>query len=340
MKRLATMLLVTLLATAVALPCIAADKVYEIKLSVDSNMNHHRNMGLKVFQAFLERNSNGRLKIKFFHSAQLYKDKDIPTAMRLGTVDMAAPGIWNLEGVDPNMGITGLPMFFGLPEKVTKDVVDGEVGKMLNASLEKKMDVIIPGKWYYHGYQILCAKRPLHSLDAFKGLKMRHSGGASNALRLVAMGANPVMIPWPDLPMAVLQGTCDGFGTTERSYMSAKLWETGATHVVEDKEFYSQYIPLVSRKFWNNLPDDLKKIFTDTWEEHIDIARAIAEYEQKRGADVMAANGVEIYRPSDKELAEWRKEIMKVQDQIVKETGMDTKLVAEVQAHLNKAMQQ
>lgn len=340
MKRFAIFMLAATLTILTALPCQAADKVYEIKLSVDSNMNHHRNIGLKVFQAFLERNGKGRIKLNYFHSAQLYKDKDIPKAMKLGTVDMAVPGIWQLEGVDPNMGITGLPLFFGLPEKVTKDLIDGEVGQILNESLEKKMGVKILGKWYYHGYLHSCAKtKPLHSLADFKGLKMRHMGGASSALRLEAMGASPVMIPWPDLPMAIVQGTADGFVTTFRSFMSAKLWETGAKYAVKDKEYYLHYVPMVSKRFWDSLPEDIQKIVLDTWEEHIDIARAISEYEQKRGEDVMEANGVEIYRPSDKELGEWRKEIMKVQDKVVAEVGMDPDLVVKVQQIVEKALQ-
>lgn len=325
-------LFVLMMGVWLASPCMAAKKVYEIKLSVDSNMNHHRNRGVKVFQAFLERNSKGRLKFNFFHSAQLYKDRDIPKALKLGTVDMALPGIWNLEGIDPNMGITGLPMFFGLPEDITKKLVDEQVGEKLNAVLEKKIDVVIPGRWYFHGYLNACSTQtPLTSINAFKGLKIRHMGGASSALRIHALGGTAVMIPWPDLPMAVVQGTCDGLVTTYRSFMSAKLWDAGVKYSVKDKQYYLHYIPLVSGKFWNKLPEDLKKIFLNTWEEHIDIARAISDFEQKRGEDVMKANGVSIYYPPDAELAEWRKQVMTIQDQVVKETGMDPALVKSVE---------
>ncbi len=341
MKKKLIGLIALIMVICFAWPCMAAEKVYEIKFSVDSNMNHHRNKGVKVFQALLERNSKGRLKFNFFHSAQLYKDRDIAKALKLGTVDMALPGIWNLEGVDPNMGLTGLPIFFGLPEDVTKKLVDETVGEKLNAILEKKLGVIIPGRWYFHGYLNACStKTPLTSIDAFKGLKVRHMGGASSALRIDAMGGTAVMIPWPDLPMAVVQGTCDGLVTTYRSFMSAKLWDAGVKYSVKDKEYYLHYIPLVNGKFWVTLPEDLQKIFIDTWEEHIDIARAISDFEQKRGEDVMKANGVSIYYPSDTELMAWRKQVMTIQEQVIKETGMDPELVKSVEAAVLKYTKQ
>lgn len=339
MKRLCIIFFLTVFVVFPITPTIAADDVYEIKLSVDTNMNHHRNKGLKVFMNFLERNSKGRLKVNFFHSGQLYKDRDIPKAMKLGTVDMAAPGIWQLEGVDPNTAITALPMFYGLPTHITKELIDGQVGGILNESLEKKMGVKIPGKWYYHGYLHICSKgRKITKLDDFNGLKIRHHGGAANALRLKALGASPVMIPWPDLPMAIVQGTADGFVTTFKSFDSAKLWDTGAKFATADKEYYLHYVPMINRQFWDKLPQDLQKVILDTWEEHIDIQRAISEFEQKKGEDNMKINGVSIFYPSDEELAKWRDQALSLQSQMVDEIGLDKDLVANVEDVVNKAL--
>jgi TRAP-type C4-dicarboxylate transport system substrate-binding protein len=309
------------------------------KLSVETVENHHRNMGLKIFRCLLEKNSQGRLKVDYYHSGQIYKGKDIPKALKIGTIEMAVPGIWQLEGIDPNTAITALPMFFGLPERVTKRLIDGEVGRLLNESLEKKLDVKVPGKWYYHGYVNICVKpRAIKTLEDWKGLKIRHPGGAANALRLKALGASPIMIPWPDLPMAMVQGTADGFITTYKSFDSAKLWETGTLHSTNDKEYYMNYIPLINGKFWRKLPPDLQKILVDTWAEHIDMQRAISDFEQRKGEDAMKEHGVQIYYPPDEELAKWRARVMTVQDQIVKEIGMDTGFVAKIKEKVEEQL--
>lgn len=339
--RVSAQLLLAILALVffIPSPATAAD-VFEMKLSVDTNMNHHRNKGLVIFIDMLEKRSEGRIKVNFFHSAQLYKDRDIPKAMRLGTVDMGLPGIWQLEGVDPNAAITSLPMFFGLPEEVTKELIDGDVGKELNASLEKKLNVKTLGKWYYHGFMDVCSKnRPIKEIEDFKGLKIRQPGGTSNSLKLAALGASPVMIPWPDLPMAIVQGTADGFLTTFKSFDSAKLWETGAKYATADHEYYLNYIPMVSRRFWESLPPDLQQILLDVWEEHVPQQRQISDNEQAKGAENMKANGVEIYYPPEEKLAKWRAKVMEVQDDIVNEMGMDKDLVARVKKAVEAATQ-
>jgi len=343
MNRLALFALYSVLALCLAAPgaAFAAQDVYTMKLSVDSNENHHRNKGLHLFIDLLEKNSNGRIKVEFFHSAQLYKDKDIPKALKMGTVDMADPGIWQLEGVVPTTAITSLPMFYGLPAKITKNLIDGEVGKIISEDIEKKLGVKVLGNWDFHGYLHICAKpHAIKSAEDFKGLKIRHMGGASNAMRLVVLGASPILIPWPDLPMAMIQGTADGFVTTFKSFESAKLWETGSKFATKDMEYYLHNIPLVSGKFWNSLPADLQKIMVDTWAQNSEAARQICEDEQAKGEALMKEHGVEIYYPTQDELAKWRTKIMTVQDDIVKELGLDKELVARVQKIIDKAMAQ
>ena len=162
-------------------------------------------------------------------------------------------------------------------------------------------------------------------------------GGAANALRLKTLGASPIMIPWPDLSMAMLQGTADGFVTTYKSFDSAKLWETKTLYSTKDMEYYLHYIPVISGKFWRSLPKDLQKIIIDTWEEHIGMQRALSGFEQKKGEEVMKQNGVKIYYPSEEQLAKWRARVLPVQDKIVKEIGMDRDFVARVQRYVEEA---
>lgn len=329
-----------MLTLALSVPCVwAADKVYTFKLSVETVETHHRNKSLKIFRCLLEKNSKGRLKVDYFHSGQIYKGKDIPKALRIGTIEMAVPGIWQLEGVDPNTAITALPMFYGLPEHITIELIDGEVGRLVSGFLEKKLDVKILGKWYRHGYLNSGSKpKPIKTLNDWKGLKIRHMGGATNALRLKALGANPIMIPWPDLPMAMLQGTADGFVTNYASLVSAKLWDSGVRYGTKDKQFYLHFVPIMNGKFWRSLPKDLQKVILDTWKEHVDMQWAINDFMQANSEKIMNKNGMEIYSPSDEQLDKWRAHIMPVQDQIVEEIGMNKELVAKVKKYVEEAL--
>ncbi len=309
-------------------PTLAAEKVYEFKISVDTVPNHPRNMGLVIFIEELQKRSGGRLAPKYYHSAQLYKDAHVTKALRTGTVEMAVPGNWVLEGFDTSTSITMLPMFFGQPGKVTEDLIDGEVGKAVNLSLEKKVGVKSPGRWFELGYdQTWTRNKKITKMEDFKGLKIRHSGGSIPEDRLNAFGASAVFIAWPDVPMALVQGTVDGICSTAKSVESAKLYEAGIKYAVLCRNFNGYYVPLVNLKFWNSLPPDLQKIFTDVWNEVAPRQREIARKEQAEARKIMEGKGVEFYEPSDEELAKWRKHLMPIQDKIVKDLKHDPALV-------------
>jgi len=306
----------------------AAEKTFEFKISVDTVMNHPRNMGLEIFVKELGKKSGGRLAPKLFHSAQLYKDAHVTKALRMGTVEMAVPGNWVLEGWDTNTSLTMLPMFFGQPGKITENLIDGEFGEAVSKSLEKKVNAKVLGRWYELGYDnSWTIKKKITKLEDFKGLKMRHSGGSIPAERFNALGATGVFIAWPDVPMALVQGTVDGLATTAKSAEGAKLYEAGIKYGVFARHFCGFYIPMVSLNFWNSLPPDLQKIMLEVWKEHVPKQREIARREQKEAEEILQKKGVEIYYPSDEELAKWRKHIMPIQDKLVKDLKHDPGLV-------------
>jgi TRAP-type transport system periplasmic protein len=306
----------------------AAEKVFEFKISVDTVPNHPRNHGLVMFIEELQKRSGGKLVPKYYHSAQLYKDAHVGKAVRTGTVEMAVPGNWLLEGFDTSTSLTMLPMFFGQPGKKTEELIDGEVGKAVNRSLEKKMGVKSPGRWFELGYDNTWTReKKITKMADFKGLKIRHSGGSIPEERLNALGASAVFIAWPDVPMALVQGTVDGICSTTKSVEGAKLYEAGIKYGVECRNFNGYYIPLVNLKFWNTLPPDLQKTFMEVWNETAPKQREISRKEQAEAKKLMQGKGVEFFEPSDEELAKWRTHLMTIQDKIVKDLKHDPDLV-------------
>jgi C4-dicarboxylate-binding protein DctP len=310
-----------------ATPAVRAE-TYEFKISIDTTPNHPRTMGLILFVEELKKRSGGRLVPTLYHSAQLYKDAHVTKALRMKTVDMAVPGNWVLEGFDTNTSLTMLPMFFGQPGEITEALLDGPVGEKVNASLEKKVKVKALGPWYELGYDnVWTVKKKITKIEDFQGLKIRHSGGSLPDARLKALGANPVFIAWPDVPMAMVQGTIDGLCTTAKSAESAKLDEAGIKYGVFCRNFNAYYVPMMSLTFWNKLPADLKKTVLEVWKENTSKQREMARREQKKGEEYLMSKGVEIWYPDNATLAKWRNHIMPVQDEVSKKLGHDPELI-------------
>ena len=54
------------------------------------------------------------------------------------------------------------------------------------------------------------ANKPIATLADLKGMKIRNSGGAGQAWRARFLGAIPNTTAWPNVPLALSQGTFDG----------------------------------------------------------------------------------------------------------------------------------
>jgi TRAP-type C4-dicarboxylate transport system substrate-binding protein len=301
---------------------------YEFKISIENALTHPKTKGLNIFMEELIKRSKGQLKPHLYHSAQLYKDIHVTKAVNTGGVHMAVVGNYLLDGFDINATITHLPLFFGQPHELTTKLIDGGIDEFVGKKLEEKLNVEVIGRVWEMGFDnVYTLKKKITELEHFKGLRIRHAGGAISTARLKALGAEGVVISWPDVPMALARGTVDGVCTTTKSAESAKLHESGLKYGLECRNHVSYYYPLVNRKFWKSLPADLQKIFMDVWEETTPKQRKIARDEQIWAKDFLEGKGMDFYEPSVEKLSKWRQHIMHIQDGLVKDLGYDRGLV-------------
>jgi TRAP-type C4-dicarboxylate transport system substrate-binding protein len=301
---------------------------YEFKISIENALTHPKTKGLNIFMAELIKRSKGQLKPHLYHSAQLYKDIHVTKAVSMGGVHMAVVGNYLLDGFDINATVTHLPLFFGQPHELTTKLIDGGIDEFVGKRLEGKLNVEVIGRVWEMGFDnVYTLKKKITELEDFKGLRIRHAGGAISTARLKALGAEGVVISWPDVPMALARGTVDGVCTTTKSAESAKLHESGLKYGLECRNHVSYYYPLVNRKFWKSLPADLQKIFMDVWEDTTPKQRKIARDEQIWAKDFLEGKGMDFYEPSVEKLSKWRKHIMPIQDGLIKDLGYDRGLV-------------
>jgi C4-dicarboxylate-binding protein DctP len=317
-------------ALGLAVPRAAASATQErLRISLDTNPNHVRNQNAGRFVAALKQRAGESIQAEIFPSAQLFRDRDVPRALRQGSLEMGIPGTWQLDGVTPAAAITSLPMFYGVEPDTMHRIVDGRLGQAMAKRFEERMRVKVLGRWMDLGHSHLygAGGRKITRYEDIDGLKVRHPGGTANAERLRLLGANPVLIPWPDLPLALNQGVVDGLITTHESSFTAKLWEAGMSSCFEDREYFSQYVPMVGAQFWKRLSGQQQAAMTECWESVVDTERREAAEAQAKARGVLAEHGVAITEPEPAALEEARKRLMRSQGQIVGEMKIDRDLV-------------
>ena len=242
---------------------------------------------------------------------------------------MAVPGFWQLDGIAPAAAVTTLPMFYGVAPDVVHRVVDGRLGKEMAKRYDERLRVKVPGRWIDLGYNHLygAGGRKITGYKDIEGLKIRHPGGTANAERLRLLGANPVLIPWPDVPLAMNQGVMDGLITSHESAFTAKLWDAGMSSCFEDQEYFAQYVPMLSLQFWSKLEPAHQTAITEAWNTMVDVERKEAADAQDKAKGVLQEHGITITEPQPAALEAARKRLVAAQDTIVSEMKIDRDLV-------------
>src|SRR5512140_2534566 len=313
---------------AALLPYTVALSQEKMRVSVDTNATHVRNKGTEAFAAELKKHIGNKITVEIYPSAQLFRDRDIPKALRQNAIEMGIPGTWQLDGIEPNTAIQTLPMFYGVDADTVHKIMDGKLGQFLNKRMEERLKVKILGKWQDLGFQhFYSVSKPVTKYDDIKGMKVRFPGGSANAARIKVLGGSPTLIPWPDLPLALSQGVVDAVTTTHESSVTAKLWDSGLKYSFEDFQYFGQYVPMVSLDFWNKQPKDIQNALTAAWEATVGEQRKNAAEAQIAARETLIKNGMKITGPSKAEIVAARKRLMAVQNDLVKEMKIDADAV-------------
>lgn len=313
---------------AVLLPQGTALAQEKMRVSLDTNATHVRNKGTEAFAAELKKQLGGKIAVEIYPSAQLFRDRDIPKALRQNAIEMGIPGTWQLDGIEPNTAIQTLPMFYGVDADTVHKIMDGKLGQFVNKRMEERLKVKILGKWMDLGFQhFYSVSKPIAKYDDLKGLKIRFPGGSANAARIKVLGGAPTLIPWPDLPLALSQGVVDAVSTTHESAFTAKLWDSGLKYSFEDFQYFGQYVPMVSLDFWNKQPKDVQNAITAAWDATVSEQRKNAAVAQIAAREVLIKNNIKMAGPSKAEIVAARKRLMAVQNDLVKEMKIDADAV-------------
>lgn len=319
-------------ATLLAPVVLRAAEPLKIRCSLDTAQSHPRNQAMIDYLAKLEKASGGAIQGQVFHAGQLYADLNVSKALLQGQVEMACPGAWVLTGLVPDCDLVQLPYFYGATTEVTHKATDGAAGAHVSKELEGKLKSQVLGPWIDLGYQNWYAtKTPLSSFASLKGLKIRSPGGAAISWRIKFAGGIPNTTAWPNVPLALSQGTFDAFVSTDESCNSAKLWEAGVKYSYADHQFMGQYVPMVSDAFWGKLSAAQQKMMKDLWAENIVGYRKNSHASQANGRKILEQNGIKFTDPSQDELAATRKAMLGDLASLVKQAKLSDEIVKLVQ---------
>jgi tripartite ATP-independent transporter DctP family solute receptor len=284
---------------------LAQAQTRTIKFANQNAKGHPIVLGMERFAQLVDTKSGGKLKVNVFPGGALGSDQANVSALQGGTLEMASMNSGIFASLVKDFEIYDFPFLFANPKEADA-VVDGPFGQSLHAKLQDKG---IVGLAYYElGFrQLTNSKRPINKVEDIAGLKLRVIPNPINIDWVSALGANPTPLPFPELYAALEQGAVDGQENPLATIQGAKLNEVQKYLTLTNHQYNPQSV-VISKKFWDTLSADEKKVVQDAAlesakyqrEQSRALAAGILENLKKGGMQVTELAPAEVAKLRDK----------------------------------------
>jgi tripartite ATP-independent transporter DctP family solute receptor len=328
----------TLLAAALAgasllsLPALAADiQARTIKFTAASNKGHPQVMGVEKFAELVAQKSGGKLTVKPFPGGTLGPDAQVVSAMQGGTVEMNVMNASLLAGNVKEMAVFDYPFLFN-STKEADAVADGPVGRKLLDKLQER-GLVGLAYWDLGFRQMHTVKKPILKADDLKGMKMRVIPTAQYVDFMNAIGAVATPMPYTETYTALEQGAIDGMTNPLLNITNEKFYEV-TKHLTLTNHMYTPQAVIVSKKFWDKLSADEKKILQDAANETAVYQRKVARAEAAKALEDLKKRGMQVHELPAAEVAKLRERAKPATDKLTAQVGEP--LVKEVMAEVEK----
>ena len=265
-RLLAYCLVCALLALALTpLAAQAGNKVYKLKAeSVYGPMSTTTTVGLYKYLDLVEQKSQGKIKFSRFSAGALAKAKEALDAIEVGMFDVLLSYPSYYAGHVPEGQIFLTPFMFKDMKNIYDLYYNTEVGALLQQAYLEKDSVVVGLQ--FMAANVLVTRNKLNNLAGFKGLKIRAPGGLG-AKTVTAMGAAPVMLVGSEIYTGLQRGTIEGYIYPFYATWDYKFYEQ-AKYVVQPSLGYIITYIWVSKKTYNSLTPELRKVLMDAGKEH------------------------------------------------------------------------
>jgi TRAP-type transport system periplasmic protein len=197
-------------ALAAAVLAIAAPaEAQAVTLRIESNLPAPvaTSMSMQIFKDEVARLSGGSIEVEVVAGAPLGL-KEMVDAVHVGSVFATWTSVDYFSRLVPEIAAVSLPFVFDNYDEARR-AVSGPVGSLIARKLDAKGFIVLA--WMDLGeFHVMNSKRPLKTLDDFKGLRIRVLPNATHLATFEALGARAVAMDFKDVEAAVRQGDIDG----------------------------------------------------------------------------------------------------------------------------------
>jgi TRAP-type transport system periplasmic protein len=319
---------------ALLVPGLAQAEIKDrtLRFAFQNALEHPQGQGAKKFGETVEAKSGGKIKVRLFPSGQLGGDLQTVSAIQGGTIDLTVLNAGLLVGQVKEFGLFDLPFLFE-SGKEADAVVDGPFGRKLSETLPAK-NLVPLGFWELGFRNLTNSRRPVTKLEEIQGLKVRVVQSPLYIDLFNTLGANAVPLPFPELYTALEQKTVDGQENPVTLINTSKFYEV-QKHLTLTRHTYNPQIVVFSKRVWDRLDAEEKKLIEDAAQEAKVFQRAFSREQETKALDAVKAAGMQVVELSAAEIGRIRDKVQPVVKKFSE--GVNESIVKELYGEIEKA---
>ncbi len=293
------------------------EAVSETKISADAVVLKIASQGaegsreietLKQFADLVNERTNGEIDVQVFPNGQLGALNDTLEGVSMGTIEMVATGMANLQQLSPDFAAYDMWLYEDVQDVI--DVYNSDIGKELNQKLIDNSGVrVLSYMACTSGRMYLWSTKPIQKMSDLDGLIIRTPSDKSISTALGAIGSTSV-IGFGDMYTAAQTGVID-VGSADISTMLNAGFDEVFPYCDEMTKNFMTMSLVMSDRAYNSLTEEQQKIIDEAAVE------ACQQWDSKQ--DELAAETEELLANSKSEFISMEPEELAKMDEKIHE---------------------
>jgi C4-dicarboxylate-binding protein DctP len=335
MKKVISLILLLVFMAAIATGCAGAnaksysyeshyDKEigkYVFRFAHEENTNDIQGLYVKKFAEVLEEKSNGNIVVEYYPVGQIGDATQQTELLQNGIIDFAIVSPGNTGTIVPENQLFSLHFLFSDDMQKNKEIFRNS--KALNEVLAERYldkDIKVLSYWT-EGFMQWTSSREINNPDKFKGFKMRVMPSPMIVAAYEAYGANPTPMPYMEVYSGLQLKMIEGQENPLSAIDTMKFAEVQEYLTLANASLYVTTTS-VNPKFFEQLPEDVKKIVLETVDELQDYSFQLQD-EMNGGAldKIVKSTNIPVVELTNEEREQFRSASKSAYDKYVKMVG-------------------
>lgn len=270
------------------------------------------------FAELVSQKSGGKIQVKIFNSGQLGNEVQQIGATQGGTQEFALFSSTPLTSLVKDLQVLDFPGLMENPVEADA-LLDGPIGQQMLAKFQEKN--LVGLSFWENGFrQFTNSKRRIQKVEDISGLKVRVIQNPIYLDMFKALGANPVAMSFSELYSALETHTVDAQDNAMATNHMAKFNEV-QKYLTLTRHIYNPMVVIGSKKMWDSLSTDEKKIIADSLAEARNSQRKLNREKEAFFISDMKHKGMTVDELAPAEVAKMKSMMQPVIDKYGKQVG-------------------